>query len=97
MSLSFFFPLLGTTRSISASSCQNFQLYLLASRLYLHLFCASICKMCPQVIVCSLYAILAYYGFIGIALLLNSGGSPYFVLETQHPPNLSSTKDGIHQ
>ena len=59
--------------SISVSSCHSSKLCLWASVLYLNLFCASIRKMCPEVIASSVDAILVYKKFYRNALLSESG------------------------
>ena len=59
--------------SISVSSCHSSKLCLWASVLYLNLFCASIRKMCPEVIASSVDAILVYKKFYRNAVLSESG------------------------
>ena len=65
-------PSPGTALSISASHHPRFELCLWASVLHLNLFCASVSKMCPQVIGCLHYAISAYKSFHRNAALSES-------------------------
>ena len=47
----------------SASSCPSYELCLWVSLLHLSLFCASISKICPQIIACLLNTISVYKRF----------------------------------
>ena len=70
----------GSTLSVSASSHQSCGLYVWASVLSLHLFCASLGKMGPGVIASSLYTISASDWFCRNALLSDIRGNLYFGL-----------------
>ena len=61
------------TFSISALSRHTFQLVLWASVLYLHLFCASFCKIHPEVNVSPVYTKWAYERFHRSILLADRG------------------------
>lgn len=66
-------PSLGTTLSISASEHPSFEQCLWVSVLYLDWLCASISKMCPEVIASSPYATSAYKRFHRNTLLSVAG------------------------